>query len=308
MKVIIGILASENENYNKLKQVWIKNILKVKNSHLSEIFDFYFLYSDTQNEHQKINSLKTGNLLYIDFYDKTDNLETIYQGMFYRSISFFEHLIKSSLSLKNKEVFVIRTNLSTLFNFNLLYRWFENKPNENFFGGSFIKLYYNENLNDVYPIISGTNLTFSFDIITYLVNNKNKINISNFGDDEAISHFIMQNLNVFTINMKRLDFVEYSPNESWGGLNKCILYHKCKKNDEDIFTFRFKTFDRDNDVKNMLYFMSCIWNNNYNLNNVIKSFSKHIPSLPIIEEYPEFSDLYSNIPFKKSNILYVSIN
>jgi hypothetical protein len=46
MKIIIGIVASDNENYLEFKKAWVKNISNVKKDPiLSEVFEFYFLYS-----------------------------------------------------------------------------------------------------------------------------------------------------------------------------------------------------------------------------------------------------------------------
>ena len=48
MKIVVGIVASDNENYVEFKKAWVKNISLVKKDpHLANLFDFYFLYSDS---------------------------------------------------------------------------------------------------------------------------------------------------------------------------------------------------------------------------------------------------------------------
>lgn len=50
MKIIFGILASYNENYNNFKSIWIKNIQSFKSSQFKDSIDFYFIYSEPNIE------------------------------------------------------------------------------------------------------------------------------------------------------------------------------------------------------------------------------------------------------------------
>jgi hypothetical protein len=312
MKIIIGIVASDNANYHEFKKVWVRNISQVKKDPvLAELFDFYFLYSDSKGTSKKIMYTDTQQVLYVDFYDKEDKFESVTHGIFARTITFFNYMINilrltdntCYLKHRNDGLFFVRTNLSSVFDFKLMGEWFKDKPKINFFGGSFIGFY-----NGIYTNISGTNLIFSLDTMMYLTFNKEKVDMSVLLEDEAISRLIISNLNIFMINVKRLDFIEMEevripPNHIWPATPNSIIYHKAKIGDEDIFTFRFKTFNRDNDVIAMNQIINELWKDDYRLNNMVQVISKmHDPPLPFSEEAPTYGELYSKKAFKILNL------
>jgi hypothetical protein len=311
MKIIVGIVASDNENYTEFKKVWVKNISQVKKDpYLSQLFDFYFLYSEAKDS-KKIMYKDTQQVLYVDFYDKEDQFETVSHGIFARTITFFNYMINifgltdNTSYLKHREdgLFFVRTNLSTVFDFKLMGEWFKDKPKSNFFGGSFNGFY-----NGIHTSISGTNLIFSLDTMMYLTFNKDKIDMSVFLEDEAISQLIIHNLNIFIINVKRLDFIEMEeihipPNHIWPATPNSIIYHKAEVGDNDIFSFRFKTFNRDNDVIVMNRIVDELWKDNNNLNDIVQKVSKmYDPPLPLSTEAPTYGKLYSNRPFRIFNL------
>lgn len=312
MKIIIGIVASDNANYEEFKKVWIKNISQVKNDPvLSHIFDFYFLYSDSKGDSKKIMYKDTKQVLYIDFYDKEDQFDNVTHSLFARTMSFFGYMIQTLKLVedthynqhKNDGLYFVRTNLSTVFDFKLMREWFENKPKLNFFGGSFNGFY-----NGLYTTISGTNLIFSLDVMMYLYFNRENVDMRVYLEDEAISQLIIHKLNVFLINVKRLDFIEMEevripPDHVWPATPNSIVYHKTKIGDEDVFTFRFKTFNRDNDVIVMNRVVDELWKDNYSVGRLVNTVSNmYDPPLPMSEEGPTYGELYSKTPFKILNL------
>lgn len=312
MKIIVGIVASDNENYTEFKKVWVKNIAQVKKDpYLSQLFDFYFLYSDSNGGSQKVMYKDTQELLYVDFYDKEDKFESVSHGIFARTVTFFNYMINifgltddsSYLQRKDDGLFFVRTNLSTVFDFKLMREWFVDKPKTNFFGGSFNGFY-----NGIHTSISGTNLIFSLDTMMYLTFNKDKIDMSIYLEDEAISQLIINHLNIFIINVKRLDFIEMEeihipPDHIWPATPNSIIYHKAEIGDDEIFSFRFKTFNRDNDVIVMNRVVDELWKDDYNLSNMVKNVSNMFePPLPLSSEAPTYGKLYSNRPFRIFNL------
>ena len=314
MKIIVGIVASENENYLEFKKAWVRNIAEVKKDpYLSQLFDFYFLYSDSKGVSKNIMYKENEQVLYVDYYDTKDTSEfpSVTHSLFSRTISFFTYMINlynltednTYLKHKNDGLFFVRTNLSTVFDFKLLAKWFDNKPKTNFFGGSFNGFY-----NGLYTTISGTNLIFSLDTMMYLTFNKDNVDMTTYLEDEAISQLIIHNLDVFIINVKRLDFIEMEevripPDHVWPATPNSIVYHKTKIGDEDVFTFRFKTFNRDNDVIVMNFVVNELWKDDYRLNNLVDKVSKlYDPNLPFSEEGPTYGELYSKNPFKIINL------
>lgn len=311
MKIIVGIIASDNDSYNDFKNIWIKNIVKVKkDAYLSKLIDFYFLYSDSKGETKNHICLDTGEILYVDFYDKNDKFEKVTHSLFARTMCFFNHMISCLNLLDEKEclrythegLYFLRTNLSTLFDFKLITQWFKDKPKIHFAGGSFNGYY-----NNIYTTFSGTNIIMTYDVMKYVFFNKEKARLDCYLEDEAISDLIIQNLGVFIINVKRLDFIEMEEVDVngtiWPATPNSIIYHKTVKGDKDIFTFRFKTFNRTNDINVMNYIVNELWKDDYDLTKVINQISKfYLPVLPIVEEGPKYRDLFSKKCFKILNL------
>jgi hypothetical protein len=311
MKIIVGIIASDNDSYKDFKNIWVKNILKVKNDEcLSKLFDFYFLYSDSKSESKNIICVETGKILYVDFYDKNDKFDNVTHSLFARTMSFFNYMIESlqlfdekiCLEYTKEGLYFLRTNLSTLFDFKLLIKWFEDKPRINLLAGSFNGYYMNKNTT-----FSGTNMIMTYDIMKYVFLNKEKAKLNILLEDEAISNLIVQNLDMFIINLKRLDFIEMEKvkvnNTIWPATPNSIIYHKTTKGDTDIFTFRFKTFNRTNDINVMNYIVNELWKDDYDLNKVVDNISNfYSPKLPIVEEGPKYGELFSKRCFKIINL------
>lgn len=297
MKVIVCIIASDNMNYTQFKQNWITNIQYVKSDPmLKDSFDFFFLYSDDTQQNKVVLS-ENNSTLYTDFYDGVaqSSFGDVTHSILFRTIVFFQSIIKSNPNTDG--MYFLRTNISTAFDFKVMFQWLQNKPRNNFFAGSFNGLYYGIDTK-----MSGTNMVMTFDIIKYLVDNRFDLDL-NMYEDEAISCMIIQNLDVILLNIKRLDFIEIEaskrPDYYYPAIPCSIVYHKTHIGDEDIFTFRFKTFNRENDIEVMKYIIHEIWKPQYNSNNVVRSVSSmYHPSLPLQHEAPFYNELYSTTPFK----------
>lgn len=312
MKIIISIIASAD--YTKFKDTWVKYIKYINNNViLSEIFDFYFLYSDKNGKSCQVSL--DNKLLYTDFYDN-DDIPSSYTehnrnitksilnrtGVFYKYIKNILNLddTNSYLNYKNKGLYFIRTNLSTLFDLNKLYKWIQDKPKVSFFGGSFNGFY-----NNLYTTISGTNMIFSLDVMIYISYKYNTLDLSHYLEDEAISQLIIQNLKVFLINIKRLDFIEMDAivlkDYTWPVTPNSIIYHKTIIGDENVFSFRFKTFNREHDITVMNSIIECMTFNDFNLTEFVNKTSIN-HNLQISEESPTYGKLFSENTFKIINL------
>jgi len=286
MKIVFGILASHNENYNLFKNVWIKFITKFKNSQHKDLIDFFFLYSEntipTLSDKELQNRIDAnGNRLFYDYYSETEN-EEIMESFVRRSLSLLKHLDQSPDGLPT---YFIRTNISTLFDFEKMISWLNDKPRNLFLGGSIV-----DNIFPTFVCFSGTNLIFSKDVCKFIINHENFIcqRLNNIlGDDRFFTHFIIQNLPVSLCSVKRIDFIDITHNEK---LVKIVNYHKCTPYDTNIFCFRFKTSDRlfDIDLMNKMY--NLIETQNFDLNNFTKN-----TNLTITCSIPEYDILSDNI-------------
>jgi hypothetical protein len=100
-----------------------------------------------------------------------------------------------------------------------------------------------------------------------------------------------------------MEEIHIPPNHIWPATPNSIIYHKAEVGDNDIFSFRFKTFNRDNDVIVMNRIVDELWKDNNNLNDIVQKVSKmYDPPLPLSTEAPTYGKLYSNSPFRIFNL------
>jgi hypothetical protein len=317
MKVIVAIIASKDPVYNKFKDIWIKCINYIKTTNLN--YDFYFIYSEEIQDERENDIKFTLDIYpnYTNYYYKYIPFETKLMKreviVLNKILDFYEY-IKNKLNLDNNDsynyntledtTYVLRTNLSSLFDFVKMYNYLLDKPKKNFFAGTINGFY-----NNIYTTISGMNSILSLDIIIYSINNANNIRdylkVLNYEDD-TMSNYIIQNLNVFLINIKRLDFIEMEKvvlsTHVWPATPKSIIYQKCNIGDQDIFSFRFKTFNRTNDIEVMNMLNDNILKDGFILNNVVDFMSKSCGYL-INTESETYGDLFSKKPFKIINLI-----
>ena len=102
MKIVVGILASHDDMYDSFKSVWESHIAHVV-SVLPNI-DFVFLYGGDESRIE--NCVKWTNLYF--------HLSELPVNMLRKTLKFFEFVSKK---YRKEEILVIRTNLSTLFDF-----------------------------------------------------------------------------------------------------------------------------------------------------------------------------------------------
>jgi len=314
MKVIVAIIASKDPVYNQFKDIWIKCIDYIKTTNFN--YDFYFLYSEETeyNINYSLDSYPNYTNYYYKYHYKVYETELMkaQMEMLNKTLNFYEY-IKNKLNLNDNNsynhntltdtTYILRTNLSSLFDFEKLYNYLLDKPKKNFFAGTINGFY-----NNIYTTISGMNSILSLDTMMYSIDNADNIReylkILKYEDD-TMSNYIIRNLNVFLINIKRLDFIEMEEvvlsTHTWPATPKSIIYQKCNIDDQDIFSFRFKTFNRTNDIEVMNKLNDNILKDNFNLNNFVENLSKSCGYL-INTESETYGELFSKKPFKIINL------
>jgi hypothetical protein len=196
-----------------------------------------------------------------------------------RTMSFLNHIRDQNYDYD----YFIRTNITTLFDFDALISWLTTKPRDYFFAGTLI------NNIDISISFSGTNLVMTRDVCLYLIKHHDKLlpDIIEIGDDIAISHVITMGLYpVLKLqNILRVDFVELNQYNT----GKIVLYQKCEMLDENIFCFRFKTLDRQFDIDLMKKTSHLINSKNFILSILVKCLN-----LPFYSENPHLYPLSQN--------------
>lgn len=255
-KVIFGILASTNEHYTKFIEIWIENIIRFKNGPYAQYIDFYFIYSEPtkiEYNNQRCFPDNTHKPNYYHYYSQYTENDSMMDSFVNRSIQLLDYIQPQQFN------YFIRTNLSTLFQLDMLIHWSNSLPLGNIIAGPPI-----DKLNSIYTFISGTCICLSRDLVDFLLLNKQHILDKKvlYGDDVRISSLIIENLNVEILLVKRLDFVEISYDN--GYIPPSVIFQN-SYDINNLFCYRFKTNDRESDVKYMKLLLKSMYSKDYKL-------------------------------------------
>jgi len=244
-KLIIGVIASESEEYNLMKKNWEMNA-----DNCNSDIEVYFLYGD-KNLEKSYNIEKNTKNTY-NFYSKC---EETFNNLLYKTISFFEWVL-----LNKQNCMVIRSNLSTLFKLDDIFSLYKDfYKYKYFFGGTFIGETEKYNI-----IFSGTNLTFSIETLKLILDYKNELLKIKKNDDVVLSEFICKNYyNIHQFyNLKRLDFTDI------------ILFQFSElQNIDDILCYRFKSNNRIKDNKLMKEILKKSFDQNFIKDKIIFDYN-----------------------------------
>ena len=172
LKILNLILYSDNEIYNNMKYLLTKYYKKYKN--VKTIF--YKFKNTIENDYQLENNILNikGN-------------ETYIPGILDKTIKAFDYF-KNDI---NNYDYIIRSNISTIINFDKLENLLLNKKYD--YGLYFWKNYEeieNNNIKEKIPYFaSGTSILFSPKLLNFIIENKELINY-NLIDDVSIGEFI----------------------------------------------------------------------------------------------------------------------
>ena len=235
MKILILVIYSESEFY--------KDMLEIQRSyiHLNPNFQVFFIQSRIQSREEQT---KEEEVEIQDDFIYVKSLENK-MGILGKTLKSLEYLIQKGLVYD----FIVRTNISTLINLDLLYNHLTNIPTENIYTGGFIL-----NLQWLDPeagiidetffgtkFLQGTSIILSWDIVNKLVNNLNKIRYDII-DDVSIAIFIKQYATEAYKNSSKYmcSFMYFNS-------------RLCKLSDarDRIFIRNKDERNRENDVKNM---------------------------------------------------------
>jgi hypothetical protein len=192
-KLIILVLASDDSEHSlKCRDIWFK--YKDVNPNIKVLFVYGKLFG------KLINSDTNCEMIFND-------VQELYHFNIEKTLKAFEYI-----SLNYEFEYLVRTNLSTFWDFNILLGKINNLPKERCYSGHrwsigpnsehpdwFIGCNYN------YPInyVSGTNIILSNDLIKIIVQNKKNI-ITEMVEDVAIGQFLNSQCNIPIINSELL--------------------------------------------------------------------------------------------------------
>lgn len=289
---IFGVIASESEYYNEMKKIWMDNVCIFNKKNKNKRVIVYFLYGNREKSEGNYYKIKKSN---DDIYDLYGNCEESCETMIKKSIMFFEEVVRIYPEVQaDGMTYIIRSNLSTLFNFEKHYdelnkinkdiieykREFKREPY--FFGGTFVDSFDISNI-----LFSGTNLMFNILSLKLIIKDRDSLIEVKLNDDVVISTFLVGNFasRLLLRDIKRLDIVE--------GMTR---YKSCEIYDNSISCFRFKTSDRNRDVQIMKKLLDKMYlkdfKNEIFVNQIILE-NENVSNFLIIQD-EENSDTYAD--------------
>lgn len=247
LKFLIVIVASDSIIYNKMKKLYI-NFIKSANP-----INIKFIFICNGGKKIKIaDSYICGapiQEILLDIPETVDNMiyKTLYLINKYKELEYFDYFI--------------RTNLSTVFDFNKLIKFITLINNIYKNVNEYIIMGTITNLNNNYKntMLSGTNLIMSRKIIEKL--NKHidyNENFSSKYEDQMLSKIIFEIChNIVLIGIPRIDFLIKEEKETMLFVNSKNINIE----NENIFCYRFKTDNRENDIFRMSLYMESLIKN-----------------------------------------------
>lgn len=256
MKVLILVIYSESLLYNKMLDLQRTYI------HSNPLFQVYFVkFNQHQNEQIKI----LDDIINVKGIENRMNITE-------KTIKSLEFLIKT-LGLTYD--FIIRSNISTIINLNLLLEYLNNIPKTNIYtSGNLLNLEWIDNASGIKNknlfgtiYASGTNIIFSFDVVLNMIENQTKIR-HDIIDDVSFGVYINNYLpelikKSFDHQPSFLIYTEYTNLSEVE--NKIFIRNKINNNNIK------RNIDLDNMDKIIKYFQfnlnNNITDNNFTINN-----------------------------------------
>lgn len=182
MKVLLLSIFNESDYYNQMREIQRKYVNR------SNIFEYYFI---TYKEDLAEDIQLVDDMLYIK------GIES-YMNILEKTVIAMNYFINT---LKKEYDFVIRTNVSTIFNYILLFEYLKFIPKENIYlGGCTMPLgidipfgitKFKQNLYSIDSLlfVQGTCIIMSIDTIKYILQNLDKLKYDII-DDVSIAIFL----------------------------------------------------------------------------------------------------------------------
>lgn len=221
MKVLILIISSTEEPYNRLEEV----IRRTWGSNTNENVEIFYNYGNGNS------TFIDGDKIICNCIESIDNI-----GL--KTVKSFELLSKFEFD------YIFRTNLSSFVNINNMLKYLENMPSEKFYGGMCTLNFSGEHFNKFGEgtFASGSGYFLSKDVVKLIIDNKEHWDHSII-DDVAIAG-LLKRLGITPTLCNRLDITNTNNNEFYyNGVNVT--------NDiENNYHFRCKTSgDRSGDIE-----------------------------------------------------------
>lgn len=199
------IISSNNDHvYSKHREIWLSYMNSYPN------INCYFI------EYRHGESMVDGNTLYM-------NGSESYSGIIVKTINAFDHF----LQVDNSYDYIVRTNLSSLWNFDALLKFLSTLPKTGVYSGI---TGYHAGIR----YVSGSGIIMTPDVVKLLIEHRNVAENVKIMDDVDIG-YTMTKLNIPIIAGTRVDILN-------AGLLSAYKY------DDSLYHYRVKWERRDDDI------------------------------------------------------------
>ena len=201
-KIIILVILSRNEIYDKIINTYWTKILEYINKNHSNIKVFFTIGYDVKVD--DLPKIIKENIII------SDKRETYTPGILYKTIYSFNYI-------NNNFVydFLFRTNLSSFLYIKNMLKYIEKLPNEKCYIGSKLVLHENDEYKKFIPdveyleYVSGAGIFFSPDVINIILQNEKNLNF-NLIDDIAFGLLLKNKIKISKIKYTRFSIVRES--------------------------------------------------------------------------------------------------
>lgn len=257
MKILHIIIYSNSNFSDNIKEGTYENMQKVLSNYYKNFNDNVSTYFVKYNENVK-------STYGIEYYIENDIIyingkETFIPGILEKTLLAFKYLNNFNYD------YLIRSNISTIINFNRLISYLEKNPIDYYGAGKLVNLQWNG--GGIFDstwygtlFASGTSIIFTKKAIDDIVTNMNLVRMDII-DDVSLGIYVREHINVspIEINQKHFYEVPYFSEDS----NSISKFIEFIKNNKDIIFYRNKCFgiyvkNRDIDYKQMEIIINAI--------------------------------------------------
>jgi hypothetical protein len=217
MKILVLIISDESSQvYIKHKEIWLKYM------NINPQFDCFFI-----EYHPEKNYIIEENTIYIK------GTESYHPGIREKTIETFKYF----LNCDKKYDYIIRTNLSSHWNFKALLTYLKTLPKEDVYYGGIgecLVKFASSNLGECsVKFASGSGFIMTPDVMNKIVENRNLCNEINFIDDVDIG-YLLKKIGIFPSSTSRTDITNDYKVANF-------------QYNSDIYHYRIKLENRDNE-------------------------------------------------------------
>ena len=211
MNILVLIISNDSlPHYKENREVW--------RSYMNNYSNIHSYFIENSMDESKTYPFIENNTIYF-------KQEETFQNIIVKTLNSIDYFIKSDIHYD----FVVRTNLSSVWDFDVLQSYLKTLPSEKVYSGTPGPYYHLQNLNFLFYFIGGMGIIMSNDVCKILIDNRTITESFKNMDDIDIG-YTMHCLNIPHIHKKYYDITSLSDFEEKYDIvkKKEELYYRAK--------------------------------------------------------------------------------